>query len=224
MRSELIVMLTNHDKTVEDAIEVFETVKSLPVKFWGFKDVGLEQDKMRTLLENMKRAGKTTFLEVVSYSEEECLRGAMLAKEIGFDYLMGTLYYPSVFEYVKSQGIKYLPFCGKVSQSPSILEGTYDEIIDEAKDMMKKGISGFDLLAYRHVVDGEELAKRFCKAIDAETVIAGSINSFERLDIISDISPWAFTMGTAIFEKRFDSKGTFLQNLERVVEYMDKLE
>ena len=41
MTPELIVMLTNNDKTVIDAVEVFESCKDLPVQKWGFKDVGL---------------------------------------------------------------------------------------------------------------------------------------------------------------------------------------
>jgi len=36
--SELIVMLTNNDVTVPDAMETFESVKDLPVKYWGFKE------------------------------------------------------------------------------------------------------------------------------------------------------------------------------------------
>ena len=37
---ELIVMLTWHDKTVEDAIEVFESAKDAPAsKKWGFRKI-----------------------------------------------------------------------------------------------------------------------------------------------------------------------------------------
>jgi len=152
------------------------------------------------------------------------MAGAKVAKEFGFDYLMGTLFYDSVYQFIKENNIKYLPFCGKVSQSPSILEGTNREIIDEAKELLEKGVDGFDLLAYRHTIDGEKLAKEFCDEIDASTVIAGSIDSFARLDTMSEISPWAFTMGSALFNKRFVEEGTFLQNLSSVVEYMDTID
>ena len=78
------------------------------------------------LINAMKAAGKTTFLEVVTYSEEECMAGAKLAVELGFDYLMGTIFYDSVFKYLNENGMKYLPFCGKVHGSPSVPEGTFD--------------------------------------------------------------------------------------------------
>ena len=44
MKPEIIIMLTHHDVTVKDAGEIFEQCKDLPVKFWGFKNVGLPKD------------------------------------------------------------------------------------------------------------------------------------------------------------------------------------
>ncbi len=79
MKSKIIIMLTHNDQTVKNAIEVFDACKDLAVDFWGFKDVGLEKEKMAELIQHMKAAGKTTFLEVVTYTEEECMNGAKLA-------------------------------------------------------------------------------------------------------------------------------------------------
>ncbi len=197
MKPEIIIMLTHHDVTVKDAGEIFEQCKDLPVKFWGFKNVGLPKDEMKKVAGAMKTA-----------------------IDCGFDYLMGTVYYDSVAKLLKENGMAYLPFVGKVSGSPSILEGTNEEIIQNAKDLMAKGIKGFDILAYRHVVDGEKLAREFCAAIDAEICIAGSINSFARIDTMFDIGPWTFTMGSALFEKKFVADGSFRDNLKAVADYM----
>ena len=132
MKPEIIIMLTHHDVTVKDAGEIFEQCKDLPVKFWGFKNVGLPKDEMKKVAGAMKAAGKTTFLEVVTYDEASCLDGAQTAIDCGFDYLMGTVYYDSVAKLLKENGMAYLPFVGKVSGSPSILEGTNEEIIQNA--------------------------------------------------------------------------------------------
>ena len=221
MRPDIIIMLTHHDVTVKEAKEVFEECKDLDeVKYWGFKNVGLPKDQMKALCREMKEAGKTTFLEVVTYDEASCLDGAQTAIDCGFDYLMGTVYYDSVAELLASNGMEYLPFVGKVSGSPSILEGTNEEIIKNAEELMSKGIKGFDILAYRHVVDGEKLAREFCEAVPAKICIAGSINSFERIDTMFDIGPWTFTMGSALFEKRFVPSGSFRDNLIAVAYYM----
>ena len=93
MKDKIIIMLTHNDVTVSNADEVFEENKELDIKNWGFKDVGLEPDRMKSLCGKMREAGKTTFLEVVTYTEEECMRGAKLAVECGFDYLLGTLFF-----------------------------------------------------------------------------------------------------------------------------------
>lgn len=222
MRPDIVVMLTHHDVTVKEAKATFETCSDLPVKHWGFKNVGLPKDQMKELAAQMKQAGKETFLEVVTYDEASCLDGARTAIDCGFDYLMGTLYYDSVAELLRENGMEYLPFVGKVSGSPSILEGTNEEIIRNAKDLMAKGIKGFDILAYRHVVDGEKLARDFCAAVDAKVCVAGSINSFARIDTMFDIGPWTFTMGSALFEKKFVPDGSFRDNLIAVAEYMAK--
>ena len=221
MRPDIIIMLTHHDVTVPNAAEVFEECKDLDqVKLWGFKNVGLPKDQMKALVAAMKAAGKTTFLEVVTYDEASCLDGAQTAIDCGFDYLMGTIYYDSVAKLLAANGMEYLPFVGKVSGSPSILEGTNEEIIQNARDLMDKGIKGFDILAYRHVVDGEKLAYEFCEAVDAQICIAGSINSFKRIDTMFDIGPWTFTMGSALFEKKFVPSGSFRDNLIAVAYYM----
>lgn len=222
MNSKIIIMLTHNDKTVQNAYDVFESCKDLPTQFWGFKDVGVPKEEMARILKAMKDADKTTFLEVVSYSEEECMRGAKLAVELGYDYLMGTVYHQSVFEYLATQDIKFLPFCGKVSGSPSILEGTFDEIIDDAKELLAKGVDGIDLLAFRHA-DGAALAETYCKAIDKPVVIAGSINSPARLEFINKINPWAFTMGSALFTENFAPGKSFRENLQEVVRIMDSI-
>ena len=220
MESKIIIMLTHDDKTVKNALEAFESCKDLPVQFWGFKDVGLEKDKMIELIGAMKKAGKTTFLEVVSYSEEACMVGAKTAVELGFDILMGTIYHKSVFDYLSKQDIKFMPFCGGVSGSPSILEGTFDEIIADAEGLLDKGVDGIDLLAFRHK-EGAALAEEYCKRIKRPVVIAGSINSPERIAFVNRINPWGFTMGSALFEEKFAPGESVRRNLEVVLECMD---
>ena len=66
LKPELIVMLTHHDQTVPDALELFERTKEYPINHWGFKDVGLPPEEMQTVATAMKDAGKTTFLEEIA--------------------------------------------------------------------------------------------------------------------------------------------------------------
>ena len=54
---ELIVMLTHNDRTVADAIDVFEAAKNSKAKYWGFKEVGIPEEEMKDLVARMKAAG-----------------------------------------------------------------------------------------------------------------------------------------------------------------------
>lgn len=219
MNEKILIMLTHNDKTVANAAEVFESCKDLPIKFWGFKDVGIPVQEMKELCKLMKEAGKTTFLEVVTYTEEECVEAAKLACECGFDYLTGTIYFPSVLEAIQNYPIKYYPFCGKVGGSPVKLVGTIDEIVADGKFLMSKGVDGVDLVSYRLAEgDPEALMQAMVDALGREKVmIAGSINSEKRIEIMGELDPYAYTMGSALFEAKFVPGGTFRENLEAVL-------
>ena len=224
MLEKLIVMLTHNDVTVPDAKEIFLANQDLPVTNWGFKDVGLEPAAMKELCGLMKEAGKTTFLEVVTYTEEECMRGAKLAVECGFDCLLGTIFYDSVAEYVKTTNLKYYPFVGNVSQSPSILEGSVDLMLAQEKEYVSKGAVGVDLLGYRYVGgDPNVLSAAYIKAAGSPTVLAGSIGSEERMKLVKQMDPAYFTMGSALFTKNFVKDGSFRDNLEAVVKFLQTL-
>lgn len=217
---ELIVMLTHNDCTVENAYEVFDSCKNSKAQFWGFKEKPLPLDQMKKLYTYMKECGKTTFLEVVEYTEKECMEGAKMAVECGCDILMGTIFFDSVNEFCKAHKIKYMPFVGKVIDRPSILEGSIEDMIKEANEYLKKGVYGFDLLGYRFTGDAIALNKAFVSAVGAPVCLAGSIDSFQRLDEVKDASPWTFTIGSAFFENKFD--GTFNEQINKVCDYMEK--
>ena len=214
----LIVMLTHNDETVNNAHEIFEKYKNSDAKFWGFKEKSIPIEQMKNLYKYMKECGKTTFLEVVEYTEKEGLEGAKLALECGCDILMGTVFFDSINEFCKKNNLRYMPFVGKVTERPSILEGEIDEIIKEANEYLKKGVYGFDLLGYRYTGNAVELNERFVLEVNAPVCIAGSVNGYERLDELKNINPWSFTIGSAFFENKFD--GSFEEQINKVCEYV----
>ena len=222
MKPELIVMLTYNDKTVEDALELFNRMKDTPVTHWGFKDVGLPPEEMKKVVDSMNAAGKTTYLEVVSLTEEEGLAGAKLAAECGFNILMGTVFFDSINDYLKDKPVKYYPFPGHVHSHPSILEGTIAEIVQHARDMQAKGVDGMDLLTYRYTGDAPKLLREVVKATGAPLVSAGSIDSFDRIAEVRDTGAWGFTIGTAFFEKKFVPQGSFRENMMAVWDWLQK--
>ena len=217
---ELIVMLTHNDRTVPNAAEIFEACRDAPAVNWGFKEVGLPLEEMKALFRRMKQCGKRTFLEVVAYTEAECLEGAKMAAACGVDVLMGTLFFDSINDYCKAHGLKYMPFVGKITGRPSVLEGTVEGMIQEARDYLAKGVYGIDLLGYRYTGDPVDLNRRFVAGVPAPVCLAGSVSSYQRLDEVKSTGAWAFTIGGAFFENKFD--GTFAEQIAKVVAYMDR--
>ena len=216
--TQLIVMLTHNDYTVKNAYEIFKQCKNSKAEFWGIKEKGLSPRQMKDLFAYMKKCDKTTILEVVAYTEDECIEGAKIAVECCCDILMGTVFFDSVNEYCKENNLKYMPFIGKVTGRPSVLEGSAEEMINEAKKHLEKGVYGVVLLGYRYTGNGAALIKKFISQVNAPICIAGSINSYKRLDGIKSANPWAFTIGGAFFENKFG--GTYSGQIDKVCEYV----
>lgn len=221
MKPKLIVMLTHKDMTAPNAAEIFEACKGAKAEYWGFKEVGLSLEEMKALRKAMTDAGKTTCLEIVAYTEEDCLAGAKIAVDCGFDYLMGTMYFDSVRELVQSNGIKYFPFVGDIQGRPSVMHGSIESTIKEGRELVAAGkVDGIDLLGYRFVGDAVKLNKEFVAAMDVPVCLAGSISSYQRLDEVLDANPSSFTIGGAFFENKFD--GTFAEQIDKVIDYVNR--
>lgn len=215
---ELIVMLTNHDFTVPNAAEIFESCKYSDAKFWGMKEKGLPPDQMKQLFHAFREYGKTGALEVVAYTEDECLSGAKLAAECGCDILLGTMFCDSVNAFCKEQGIRYMPFVGQVSGRPSVLEGDVEDMVAQAQECVRKGAYGIDLLSYRYAGDPDLLSRELVSKTGAPVCIAGSIDSFERLDRMREIAPAFYTVGGAFFDQKFGEE--ISDQINRVCRYM----
>ena len=216
----LIVMLTHDDRTVPDARDVFEQCKDSKAEYFGFKEEALPFPQMKELFAYMKKCGKKTALEVVAYTEEEGIAGAKMAAECGCDILMGTMYFSSVKEICRQYGMKYMPYVGSITGRPSVLDGSIDVMIAEARECIKNGADGFDLLGYRYTGDAVELNRRFTAEVDAPVCIAGSVDSYRRLDEVKEAAPWAFTIGGAFFEGRFG--GSICEQINKVCDYISR--
>lgn len=213
-------MLTSHDKTVDTAYSIFEQCKNSKAKYWGFKEKPLPINQMKILYSYMKECGKITILEIVAYDEEKSMEGAKIAVECGCDILMGTKYFDSVNLFCKENNLKYMPFVGDVTGRPSILDGTIDDIINEANQYIQEGIYGFDLLGYRYVGDSEALIKRFISEVHAPVCVAGSVNTYEKLNTLKELAPWGVTIGSAFFENKFGK--TLYEQINTVYDFISK--
>ena len=219
MKPELIVMLTHDDLTVEDAYQVFEQCRDTKATYWGFKEQPLPLEEMQRIYARMKACGKRTALEVVAYSEQEGLEGAQMAASCGCDILMGTCYSDAILRFCQQHGIAYMPFVGQIVGRPSILEGSIEDMVAEATALKAKGVFGVDLLGYRYNADAEQLIEAMVSRTDLPICVAGSIDSYERLQFIGQVQPWAFTIGSAFFDRKFE--GSIAEQIDRVCDFIE---
>jgi len=214
--TEFIFMETYNDMTRANAIPVYKEIRSTKVKFIGFKDIGLPLPKLKELHAMMKKDGRTTFLEVVSASEKESLQSTKVALELGVDYLIGGTYIDGTLPLLKNTNIKYFPYVGKIVDHPCKLRGTIEDIVNDTKKVKEKGIPGINLLAYRYNGDVEVLLEKV-SAVGLPMIVAGSIDNYERVKKMKDMDIWAFTIGGAIFDKKFVSRGSLSDNINSVL-------
>jgi len=213
-KKNLIVMLTWNDVTVPDAKEIFLGAKDAKAAHWGFKIEGTTTEQMKDLITLMKDSGKRTYIEVLAIDEATCLRSAELCAECGVDHLLGTLYFESVHKVCTDANIAYSPF---IALDPDTrLRAPIEEIIRQAKEAEKKGIWGVNLNAFRYLGgEPEELLRRLSSEIEKHFTIAGSINSYERIQLVKSLPKlYGFTIGGAFFEHIFGE--SFSEQIDKV--------
>ena len=197
---EFIFMLTRNDETLADAREVYASVATAGVRHFGCKDVGLPRKELEALLSDIENNGHTSYLEVVSESDEATLASARAAAEIQPDYLIGGTLIEPVQEIIAGTGIKFFPYVGRVVGHPCLLRGSIQEIAEDARRAQALGLDGVNLLAYRYDGDVEALVDAVVSNTSLPVIAAGSVDSVERIRALARNGVWAFTIGTAALD------------------------
>jgi CheY-like chemotaxis protein len=204
--SHFILMLTENDATVSDAIANYDSLRDSPIRYVGFKDIGLPISDLKELARRIRADGRKVMLEVVATTREAELESIGAALEIGVDYLLGGRHVEDALPLLRGSAVEYFPFAGRTVGHPTVLEGTMDEIVEDARRIASMpGVHGLDLLAYRFAGEGDpaELTRRVVEAVDVPVVAAGSIDRESRVRAMIDAQTWGFTVGSALFQNAF---------------------
>lgn len=200
---DFIFMLTRHDRTVEDCLDVAERVRPLGLRHVGFKDVGVGPGALRALVRALKAQGATVYMEVVSTDGAACLRSARHAVELGVDRLLGGTAVEATQEILRGTGVAYFPFPGRPHDHPTRLGGAAGEVAEHCRRFRAAGCAGADLLAYRATeAEPVELVRgaRAGLGEGGRLIVAGSIDGRARLAEIAAAGADAFTVGSALFD------------------------
>jgi hypothetical protein len=200
---EFVFMLTRDDATVANAIDLVEAVQPLGLKHIGFKDVGAEPSTLRRLTAAIRETGASVWMEIVSTSRADEIRSIALGRELGVDWLMGGVGAEEGLKLLAGSPTRYLPFAGTPVGHPTRLGGAAAEVEAHCRAFADLGCAGVDILAYR-ATEAEPLdLVAACRRGLGETgmvVVAGSINSAERVAAIRGAGADAFTIGTAALD------------------------
>lgn len=218
MGFDFIFMLTEDDRTVPDARARLDEVLAGGARHIGFKDVGLPFEELRGLAAAIRAAGGRAYLEVVSLDAGSEIRSARAAIGLGVDCLLGGTRADEIAPMLRDHPIRYYPFPGRITGHPSVLEGTAGEIAESARRLAGlEGVHGLDLLAYRFRGDVPALMRAVCRATDKPVVVAGSIDTEERVGAVAEAGAAGFTVGTAALRGAFPAEGEGLTAQVRAI-------
>ena len=199
-------MLTRNDATVENALDLVEIARGLRVRHIGFKDVGADAPMLGRVTGAIRAAGASPWMEVVATSREAELRSVALGRDLGVDWLMGGVHVEEAMRVLEGCATRYLPFAGKPSGHPTRLGGSAAEVEAQCRVFAAMGCAGVDILAYRATeADPLDLVAACRRAFSdrGAVVVAGSVNSAERVNAVRAAGADAFTIGTAAIEASY---------------------
>jgi len=202
---DFIFMLTHGDKTVSNCLDVVDVIIKSGVTHIGFKDVGVDNKTLAMLATRIKEAGAISYMEVVSTTNESIKESIQVAADIGIERILGGQDVEAALVALQGTGAKYYPFPGKPTGHPTSLGGTPAEITADCERITAAGCPGVDLLAYRATdADPLDLIRAARAGLgDRYLIVAGSIDSPERIEAIREAGADAFTIGTAVFDFTF---------------------
>jgi hypothetical protein len=216
--SDFIFMLTRNDVTVPDARAIYAEVKGWGITHVGCKDVGLPPEELRGLIEDIRKAGHYSYLEVVSESEASMLASARLAVEMRPDHLIGGTLIEPIREILGDTGIRFFPYVGEITGHPCVLRGSIREIVEDARRAESAHVEGINLLAYRYDNDVRALIRAVRGAASVPLICAGSINSVAKVREVTELGVNAFTIGTAVLDRRIVPGAPLVSQIETVLE------
>lgn len=215
---EFIFMLTRDDQTIADAREVYESIAELGIRHVGCKDLGLSREELAGLMHDIRANGHTSYLEVVSETDDATLQSARVAAEIGPDYLIGGTLIEPIQQVIAGTEVRFCPYIGKVIDRPCLLRGTIDEIAEDARRAEALGVDGINLLAYRYDGNVDQLVEAVVQATSLPVIAAGSVDSAERIQALAERGVWAFTIGTAALDGKLVPGAPLTQQMDYVLD------
>lgn len=218
-------MLTKNDETIPDAEAVFRevaaSVSAERLPYVGFKTVGLLEGELERLGRAIRADGRRPVVEIVGADAADEVGAARLARRVEADLLIGGTHVDAVLDALGGGGPRYFPTVGDVTSRPGRLVGEVDDLANQAAALEERGASGVMLLAYRYEGDMPALLRAVTGATALPVVCAGSVDGEERISALKAAGVWAFTIGSAVLDRKVVADRSLAAQLDAVLAMAD---
>jgi hypothetical protein len=214
-----VLMLTEKDMTIPDAVDVYEKLSVDELRIIAFKDVGTDPHMAKDLTEAAHADGRSVLLELADMSDAGQERGYQMALDLGVDRVVGA-WQPKVAHAFAGSGTpEYWPFVGSLSGSPLVLDSSPDALAAEAERLSATdGVRGMVLMPYRQSsYDPVLLMKRTASAAAVPFLIAGGVRDAAQITDIAGAGAWGFTMGGAALADRHDDPESVTERVSEII-------
>jgi hypothetical protein len=214
-----VLMLTEKDVTIPDAVDVYGKLSVDELRILAFKDVGIDPHMARDLTEAAHADGRSVLLELADMSDAGQERGYQFALDLGVDRVVGA-WRPDVAQAFAGSGKpEYWPFVGSLSGSPLVLDSSADELAAEAERLSATdGVRGLVLMPYRQSsYDPVLLMERTAAAASVPFLIAGGVRDAGQITDIATAGAWGFTMGGAAIADRHDDPPSVTERVSEII-------
>lgn len=206
---QFMLMLTERDVTIPDAIKVYGTVAGTGLRYVAVKDVGADRAMLEDLIAAVHEDGLLTMFEVADVTDAGQDAGVELALQLGVDIIVGTWRPRSAAAIASARQSAYFPFLGSLSGSPLQLRGSPASLSAHMSELAENpGVAGAVLMPYRQQEHSPgELMTSVIQAADLPVLIAGGIKSGEQVMAVGRAGAWGFTMGSEALKHRHEDPG-----------------
>jgi hypothetical protein len=214
-----VLMLTEKDVTIPDALEVYENLAVDVLRNIAFKDVGVNRRTAQDLTDAAHADGRSVLLELADMSDRGQEQGFQLAMDLGVDRVVAGWRADFASTVAADGALEYWPFLGSLCGSPLVLDGTPDELAVQASELSGvAGVSGLVLMPYRQTAyDAVALVGRTSAAAAVPVLVAGGVRDAAQIDDIAGAGGWGFTMGGAALADRHADPASVSRRVAEVI-------
>jgi hypothetical protein len=215
----LVLMLTERDVTIPDAIEVYAGLTTESLRYVAFKDIGADRGMLQELTDTIHADGRSALLEIADLGARQQEAGMQLALDIGVDHVVAEWSEDFLAFGTPVGAPEYWPFLGSLSGNPLTLSSSPEELVAMATALSRAdGVAGLVAMPYRQQrYEASLLLDVVLQAASVPVLVAGGVANATQIEGIARAGAWGFTMGSALLSGRQDDPASVSRRINEAL-------